>query len=40
MSLEKYCLKCGYEMPEDGMTMYEGKRVCECDEKGKERNWR
>ena len=29
----KYCQKCGEEIPHDGMTMYEGKIICQCKEK-------
>lgn len=29
--LEKYCRKCGYEIADEGTTMYEGKKICECD---------
>ena len=28
--LERYCRKCDKEIPHDGMTMYEGKEICEC----------
>lgn len=30
--LEKYCRKCGYEICEKGdvVTMYEGKKLCNC----------
>jgi len=28
----KYCGNCGHEKPRNGMTMYSGKKVCECKE--------
>ena len=33
MFLERYCLKCGYEICKEGdvCTMYEGKKLCQCD---------
>jgi len=33
MNLEKTCSKCGYEIEQDRVTMYEGKKFCECDKK-------
>ena len=27
----KYCQKCGEEKPHDGTTMYEGKKICKCE---------
>ena len=30
-NIEKYCKKCGYEIPDNGITMYYGKKVCECE---------
>ena len=37
MMFERYCRKCDKEIPHDGMTMYEGKEICECNsEKGED----
>ena len=29
-NVEKYCKKCGLEIPNDGGTNYYGKKWCEC----------
>lgn len=29
-NIEKYCKKCGLEIPHEGMTMFHGKKVCTC----------
>src|SRR3990167_5112530 len=29
-NIERYCEKCGYEIPQSRMTMYYGKKLCSC----------
>jgi len=30
MNLERFCRSCQFDVFEDGMTVYDGKMVCDC----------